>query len=156
MDPRINMKKQGEKKEYPTQAVERFWETVPTVWDRVRENLRSTATTQLDITVEQFHILRHIRHGKNTVGQLADARQISRSAASQTVERLVEKGYVCRLERIEDRRYVRLELTEKGTELLNKAYAENRKWIMNKLAALTPDELNSLLEGLEPMRKAFL
>lgn len=138
------------------QAAERFWESVPTVWDRVRDNLRSAATFQFNITVEQFRILRHIRHGNNTVGQLANARQISRSAISQSVELLVGKGYVCRQERVADRRYVRLELTDKGTELLDTAYAENRKWIMNKLATLTPDELNCMLQGLEPMKKAFL
>jgi DNA-binding MarR family transcriptional regulator len=87
---------------------------------------------------------------------LADERQISRSAASQSVELLVEKGFVCRQERTGDRRYVRLELTDQGAELLNTAYAENRKWIMNKLEALTMEELNCMLQGLEPMKKAFL
>ena len=144
------------KEEYLIQAAERFWEAVPTVWDRVRENLRSTATSRLNITVGQFHILRFIRHGKNTVGQLANSRQISRSAVSQSVEHLVEKGYIRRQERGEDRRYVRLELTEQGAELLNIAYAENRKWIVSKLSRLSPDELNCMLQGLEPMRKAFL
>ncbi len=139
-----------------SQVVERFWETVPTVWDRVRNNLRGVATSRSNITVEQFHILRHIRRGNNTVCQLANARQISRSAVSKSVELLVEKGFVCRQERTGDRRYVRLELTDQGAELLNTAYAENRKWIMNKLAALTPDELNCMLQGLEPMKKAFL
>jgi len=142
--------------EYLNQAAERFWETVPSVWDRVRDNLRGTATYQLNITVGQFHILRYIRHGNNTVGQLANARQISRSAVSQSVELLVEKGYLCRQDRIGDRRYVRLELTDKGAELLNTAYAENRKWIVNKLSALTADELNCMLQGLEHMKKAFL
>ncbi len=142
--------------EYLSQAVERFWETVPAVWDQVRDHLRGAATSQANITVEQFRILRHIRRGSNTVCQLADARQISRSAASQSVELLVEKGFVCRQERIGDRRYIRLELTDQGTELLNIAYTENRQWIMNKLSTLTPDELNCMLQGLEPMKKAFL
>jgi len=141
---------------YLNGAAERFWEAVPTVWDRVRDNLRGTATSQLNITVGQFHILRYIRHGNNTVGQLANARQISRSAVSQSVELLVEKGYLCRQDRIGDRRYVRLELTDKGAALLNTAYAENRKWIVNKLSALTADELNCMLQGLEHMKKAFL
>ena len=126
------------------------------MWDRVRDNLRGTATFQLNITVGQFHILHYIGHGHNTVGQLADARQISRSAVSQSVELLVEKGYICRQERIGDRRYVRLELTDQGAELLNTAYAENRKWIMNKLSALSADELDCMLQGLVPMKKAFL
>jgi len=138
------------------QVIDRFWETVPAVWDQVRDNLRGAATSQANITVEQFRILRHIRRGSNTVCQLADERQISRSAASQSVELLVEKGFVCRQERAGDRRYVRLELTDQGAELLNTAFAENRKWIMNKLETLTMEELNCMLQGLESMKKAFL
>jgi DNA-binding MarR family transcriptional regulator len=153
---KVKIMKDEETEEYLNEAAERFWEAVPTVWDRVRNHLRNTATSQLNITVGQFHILRYIRRGNNTVGQLANIRQISRSAVSQSVELLVEKGYVCRQERSEDRRYVRLELTDKGTELLNIVYAENHKWIMNKLSSLTPEELNCMLKGLEPMKKAFL
>ncbi len=145
-----------ENEAFLNQAAERFWEAVPTVWDRVRENLRSTATAKMDISVGQFHIMRFIRHGKNTVGQLAEARQISRSAASQSVELLVAKGYVRRQANGPDRRYVRLELTETGAELLNIAFMENRKWIMERLSSLTPEELERMLQGLEPMRKAFL
>lgn len=145
-----------ENEAFLNQAAERFWEAVPTVWDRVRENLRSTATAKMDISVGQFHIMRFIRHGKNTVGQLAEARQISRSAASQAVELLVAKGYVRRQANGPDRRYVRLELTETGAELLNIAFMENRKWIMERLSGLTPEELERMLQGLEPMRKAFL
>ena len=142
--------------EYLNQAADRFWETVPTVWDQVRENLRGTATSRLDITIGQFHILRFIRRGKNTVCQLAEARQISRSAVSQSVELLVQKGYIARQKRSGDRRYEKLELTEKGSELLNLAYNENHKWIMNQLSNLAPDELDSMLLGLESLRKAFL
>lgn len=145
-----------ENEAFLNQSAERFWEAVPTVWDRVRENLRSTATAKMDISVGQFHIMRFIRHGKNTVGQLAEARQISRSAASQSVELLVAKGYVRRQANGPDRRYVRLELTETGAELLNIAFMENRKWIMERLSSLTPEELERMLQGLEPMRKAFL
>lgn len=137
-------------------AADRFWETVPTVWDRVRENLRGTATSHLDITVGQFHILRFIRRGKNTVGQLAEARQISRSAVSQSVELLAQKGYLRRQVSSRDRRFVGLELTETGAGLLSEAFADNRKWIMEKLAGLSTDELEQMLLGLEIMKKAFL
>ncbi len=137
-------------------ATELFWESIPTVWDRVRENLRSTATSELNITVGQFHVLRLIRYGKNTVGELANARQISPSAVSQLVDILVGKRYVTRQENQKDRRFIHLELTDIGAELLNTVYAENRLWIMNKLSNLTDVELQRMLEGLEPLKKAFL
>ena len=74
------------------QTIEKFWETVPPVWNLVRGNLRGIVSEQFDISVDQFHILRHIRKGFSSVSDLASARQISRPAVSQAVELLVEKG----------------------------------------------------------------
>ena len=46
------------------QAVETFWETFPPFWQRIRAHIRQVATEQFEISVEQFHILRHIRRGQ--------------------------------------------------------------------------------------------
>ena len=43
------------------QAIDRFWETVPPLWNTVRSHIRATATGKFDITVEQFHVLRYVR-----------------------------------------------------------------------------------------------
>ena len=43
------------------QAIDRFWETVPPLWGMIRTHIRAEATKNFDITVEQFHILRHVR-----------------------------------------------------------------------------------------------
>src|SRR5512133_1874684 len=101
-------------KEMLQQAIERFWETVPPVWGRIKGNVRGIATQNFDISVEQFHILRHIRKGIGSVSELADARQISRSAISQTVDLLFEKGLITRTQSTDDRRYVQLTLTPAG------------------------------------------
>ena len=91
------------------QTVDRLLETLPPVWDRIRSNLRSAATEKFGITLEQFHVLRHIRRGFQSVGDLAARKQISRSAVSQSVEVLVAKGLVTRRQESEDRRCVLLE-----------------------------------------------
>ena len=65
------------------QAVDSVLETLPPVWDRIRANLRSAATRGFGITLEQFHVLRHIRKGFDSVGALADKRQVSRPGVSQ-------------------------------------------------------------------------
>ena len=67
------------------ETVENVLETLPPVWDRIRSNLRAAATEQFGITLEQFHVLRHIRRGFQSVADLAEKKQISRSAVSQAV-----------------------------------------------------------------------
>lgn len=136
-------------------TIHRFWETFPPMWNRIRGNVRTIATEEFEITVEQFHILRHIRKGAGSISDLAEARQISRSAASQTVDTLVEKGLVDRQRDQHDRRYVQLALTARGDQLLDAIFAKNRTWMVEKLAALTPDQLDAVIRALESLQQAF-
>lgn len=144
-------------KEILQQAIERFWETVPPAWNRIRNNVRGIATQNFDISVEQFHVLRHIRRGIGSVSELADKRQISRSAVSQSVDSLVEKNLITRTQSADDRRYVQLALTPAGETLLNTIFQKNRAWMMEEMekAELSPDDICTLIQGMEVLKKAF-
>ncbi len=141
--------------ELQRQTIDRFWETIPPVWNLVRSNLRCIASENFEISVEQFHILRHIRKGITSVSELAAVKQISRPAISQAVDILVDKGLIARQQDVEDRRYVHLRLTPEGDTLLNKIFQENRAWMTEKLAAFDPDQLNSVITGLEILKTIF-
>ena len=106
------------------QAIDRFWETVPPLWNTVRSHIRVTATANFDITVEHFHILRFVRKGTESMSELAAAKNISRPAMSQAVEVLVKKGLLTRIQSTQDRRYVELALTEAGNQLLDTVFKE--------------------------------
>ena len=93
-------------------AIEAFWSTIPPVWNRVKGNVRAIAVDHYDISVEQFHILRHIRRGLTSVSELAQVKQISRSAISQAVDILVARGLICRRQNALDRHNIPLELTD--------------------------------------------
>jgi DNA-binding MarR family transcriptional regulator len=137
-------------------AVERFWETVPPLWFVVRNNVRTTAAEKFEISLEQFHILRHIRKGICSVSDLADARQISRPAVSQAVEALFEKGLVSRQQDVDDRRFVKLMLTPEGDDLLNKIFQQNRVWMEEKMSSLDDGELKRIIEALETLKDMFV
>jgi len=137
------------------QTISRFWETVPPVWNTVRSRLRSAATQQFDITVEQFHILRHIRSGSHSVSELADIGRISRPAISQAIDALVNKGLVSRRQSTGDRRYNRLELTGEGSLLLDEIFGQARQWMMAKLSSLKADDLQAVMTGLLILKAAF-
>ncbi len=143
------------KDELRQQAIDRFWETIPPVWNQVRNNLRSIASEKLEISVEQFHILRHIRKGVTTVSDLAAVRQISRPAISQGVDALVEKGLISRRQEPGDRRFVYLQLTPEGDEQLNQIFKENRAWMMSKMEGLDPEEISHLIDALETLKNSF-
>ena len=136
-------------------AIEAFWATVPPVWNRIRGNVRETAVENYEISVEQFHILRHIRKGLTSVSEIAQVRQISRSAASQAVDVLVERGLICRLQNALDRRNIPLKLTSSGNELLDTIWEKNRAWMKLQMASLSVPELETLTSGLEILAKTF-
>ena len=137
------------------QTVDSVLETLPPVWDRIRSNFRAAATGKFGITLEQFHVLRHIRRGYQSVGELAEKRQISRSAISQVVEVLVEKGLVTRRQESDDRRCVRLELTPDASKVLDANFQENRAWMTGRMASLTPDQLSRVRGVMGILRKTF-
>jgi DNA-binding MarR family transcriptional regulator len=133
-------------------AIDRIWETIPPFWGLVRNNLRSIASEKFDISVEQFHILRHIRRGLTSVSELADVKRISRPAISQAVDMLVDKNLITRQQDTDDRRFVKLALTASGEDLLDKIFQENRAWLVTRLAVLDPDQLQCMIEGLEALK----
>jgi DNA-binding MarR family transcriptional regulator len=136
-------------------TVDSLLETLPPVWDRIRSNLRASATAGFGITLEQFHVLRHIRKGYQSVGDLADKKQISRSAVSQAVEVLVAKGLVTRTQESDDRRCVLLELTPHARNVLDANFEENRAWMKGEMAGLSADELGSIRNAMDVLRKTF-
>ncbi len=136
-------------------AIERFWESLPSTWNQVRNNLRSIASEKFEISVEQFHILRHIRKGARSVSDLADLRKISRPAISQAVDVLVEKGLITRQQDVKDRRFVNLLLTPAGDELLTHIFQENRAWMIDKMQSLSDSDLETIIHAMELLSQAF-
>ncbi len=136
-------------------TIDCFWDTFPPLWSGIREHLREVVLADLDLTVEQFHVMRHIRQGTRSVSELAAARRISRPGISQAVEVLVSKGVIARRASAHDRRCVRLELTPHGNTLLDAVFQKNRAWMARRLARLTPRELDAIQVGLLALAGAF-
>ncbi|MGD0753319.1 MAG: MarR family transcriptional regulator [Anaerolineales bacterium] len=137
-------------------AIEAFWSTIPPVWNRVKANVRAIALEHYDISVEQFHILRHIRRGLTSVSELAEVKQISRSAVSQAVDILVARGLICRHQNALDRRNIPLELTEAGNALLDTIWGKNRAWMKNRMVSLTEMDLKTLTCAMEILANTFV
>jgi DNA-binding MarR family transcriptional regulator len=137
-------------------AVDGVLETLPPAWDRIRSNLRAAATGKFGISLEQFHILRHIRQGYFSARDIAEKKQISQAAVSQAVNTLVAKGLVTRREESEDRRRVRLELTPYASLVLDANYEENRAWMKERMAALSAEERLCILQAMEILRRSFI
>jgi DNA-binding MarR family transcriptional regulator len=137
-------------------AISAFWESLPPVWHTVRSHTVQVAAEKYGITGEQFHILRRIQKGRDSVSQLADARRISRPAISRSVEVLVKKNLISRTQNPQDRRNMCLSLTEEGQELFDEVFGKVGDWMGEKLSALDEDELTTVTQALTILKEAFV
>jgi MarR family multiple antibiotic resistance transcriptional regulator len=133
-------------------TIDRFWEVVPSTWVNVRSRLRANAVQEHNLTLIQFHMLRHIRNGINTVAELASIQHVSRPAVSQAVEQLVQKQLVLRTPDPLDRRYVLLSLTTKGQNLLDAVFNKTKSWMQNQMVSLTSQELEILNQAFDILK----
>lgn len=134
------------------QALDGFWDTIPPLWNFVRSYIRATATSNFDITVEQFHVLRFVRKGMS-ISELAIAKNISRPAISQAVDVLVKKRLLIRTQSTSDRRYAELTLTKEGNALLDAVFKETRAWMKERMNKLSAEEFEAIAKAMPALKK---
>ncbi len=134
-------------------VVDAFWETYPPLWRMITAHIREVAVQQFTISVDQFHVLRLIRRGRNSVSELAQVRDISRPAVSQSVNLLVNRGLIFRTIDIQDRRHINLGLTADGNALLDAIFNDTRQWMGEKFAKFNPGEIEALTISMDSFKK---
>ena len=96
---------------------------VETFSDIFGELMRLTTDNwiSIDISTAQLKVI-FVLHfgGTHTVNQLADRLHIKQSTASHLVEKLVQAGFVTRVDSTKDRRIIELHLTEQGHALADR------------------------------------
>jgi MarR family 2-MHQ and catechol resistance regulon transcriptional repressor len=135
------------------EALDRFWETVPPLWGQIRSHVRAVAREEFRLGVEQFQVLRLIRQGKDSVSEIAAARNISRPAVSQAVDVLYGRGLLTRTQDLQDRRHTRLTLTKQGSAVLDAVFGDTRLWMRRRMADFTPAELERIVAAMDSLRK---
>ncbi|TAK33992.1 MAG: MarR family transcriptional regulator [Chloroflexota bacterium] len=88
------------------------------------------------------------RNGSLTMGELSRATAIPQSTATRMVDWMVDNGYVDRFQDDEDRRVVRIRLTESGRDLLLAAQAQVRELSALFLKRLPAVQRAILISGM--------
>jgi DNA-binding MarR family transcriptional regulator len=94
-----------------------------------------------DLSMSQIFALGTIeRKNVSGVSDIGENMGISRAAASQMLERLVQQGLVLRTEDPHDRRAKQLVLTNKGHQVLKDTMNARGQWLDELVAVLSPTE----------------
>ncbi len=83
---------------------------------------------------------------KPTVGALAERMQLQHHSTVELIDRLVEKGFVCRLRATDDRRHVLVKVTHEGEALLEKLSLHH----LHELQSIGPTFVKVLQNLLKP------
>ncbi len=93
---------------------------------QIRRFLRfsENAAREAGIEPQQYQLLLAVRglpeHLKPTIGALAERMQLQHHSSVELIDRLVDRGFLCRLRATDDRRQVLVKLTHDGEEFLKK------------------------------------
>ena len=102
------------------------------------------------ITLPQMVALHVLRYGGNTsINGLGESLNLSTSATSHLVDRLVERDLIIRTEDPVDRRQKRLALAPGGEELLTRLSTARESEMLALTSRLSPEVLNSVLTLLQ-------
>lgn len=97
---------------------------------RLLDPLRLHVWEEMGITFPQLRILFLVRRDPGSdLRSLAERLDVGTSAASQQVDRLVDKGLLSRLEDPADRRRLQISLTDKGNEAVESISAASRDYV---------------------------
>jgi DNA-binding MarR family transcriptional regulator len=92
--------------------------------------------------------------GPLPMGAMAEALDVSQASATGIVDRMEQRGLVERRREDEDRRVIRVALTDDGRRLIEGVAEERRERLRYLLDELSTDELDGFLRGSRALRAA--
>ncbi len=131
------------------QTAERLIQLLPLIYNKVNKPVEQQLPDQKkssDLTHLQYHILEQLFHAEAgfSMTQLAKSIHISKQQLTPLVNKLEEKAYIIKMPDKNDKRRVRLGLTEKGNAAVKKRWEEFHRFLCGRISELHDDDLLDL------------
>ncbi|MGP6139685.1 MULTISPECIES: MarR family winged helix-turn-helix transcriptional regulator [unclassified Jeotgalibaca] len=103
-----------------------------------------------DISISEMHTIEAIGlYAEHTSSEVAKKLNITAGTLSVAIRTLVNKGYVVRLRREDDRRVIRLGLSKKGKLVYRLHDKFHREMVKRTIVGMEDEEVEVLLKGLK-------
>ncbi len=136
------------------QCATELMETIPAVMQFIRTEMRGQNAALL--SVPQFRVLAFLsRRPGSSLSEVAEHLGVTRATASAMTDRLVQRGFLSRIDDPQKRRQVMLDLTEIGSNQLQQSRGKTRDTIAALMQPLTEEQLLDMSTGLAILRKVF-
>ncbi|MHB8218780.1 MAG: MarR family winged helix-turn-helix transcriptional regulator [Acidimicrobiales bacterium] len=131
-------------------------ELLPAIQTRVRATKPPELTAELgSVTLHQLEAVRLVQPDGLMMSQLAEALDISESAATALVDRLVRHGLIERAEDPEDRRVVRIIPSVRSRDLADRFVVHQRRVLEDAFRVLDDRDLGVLVDLLDQVVARF-
>jgi DNA-binding MarR family transcriptional regulator len=108
------------------------------------------------LTAPQLWALKALaQHGPLTVGDLATHLLVHQSSVSLLIKRLEQRGLVRRVRQQADRRYVRIELTDRAVAICRDAPAPAQGRLLHGLGRMSPTRLARIRQSVHDLTRAM-
>lgn len=110
-----------------------------------------------DLSITELHTLVAIGEGRaKTMSQVAASLKISMSTLTVAVNRLVKKGYTDRFRIPEDRRIVKIQLTEAGIEAVREHEEFHTAMISEAISQIPEEQVGKFIESIDNINEYLL
>lgn len=104
------------------------------------------------MSLETYYCLQMLRwDGAMTMSELAERLRITKQQATQMIDRLYKYDFVRRLYDQEDRRVIRIEITQRAVEYIKSNVTKHARFLGGLEQKLTREELDSLSGAMETL-----
>lgn len=109
------------------------------------------------ITNPQFNALLVLKeHPDITMGELCDKLYLACSTATDLIDRMEKNELLERKRDQEDRRVIRLSITEKGRQVIAEVIEARRRYVASILQQLQPEEIEQLASSLDKLHSLMV
>lgn len=123
----------------------------------VSSRILRSHTSSEDVSAPQFSVLAFLaRAGESTPGALADFEHVSPPVMTRSLSRLEHAGLVARAAHPDDRRQVRVTLTDEGRRVVRAGREERHAWLRERLEAAPPSRRAELREATRQLREILI
>lgn len=125
--------------------------TLDRAWQIVTTRMASDFSALLDegMTLPQFFLMRLAGDGGITISEASQLTGVTPAAITLLATRLVRAGLLVRQRDVNDRRIVRLQLTETGRQKLTDLEEKRLALVRRYVASIPPAELDALVRTVQ-------
>ncbi len=137
-----------------TDFADKLNEIMPVIMREFAKRHNDDALYKGKITFPQFFALDFLnRETSLKMTDLAHFMNVTTAATTGIVDRLVKSGYILRLSEPSDRRVIKIKITPRGSELVDKVHRERRKMAIDIFSRIKDKDRQDYLRILTQVKE---